>query len=404
MAQVLPVIITQPLRNKVCIFPTEDNCELSSSEINSIIRRNPYSFNNLLYKPYIKRLQGLKKYKAIKRQYVKYKKNKIIEVSENPGFYIYNIIDNENNEFVGIIGKIPHQDYIEKKIHKIEKSANQIVKEKTEMIKNTGFVAKPITVIHEENDVINDIIKKYKSKIPLYEFTRTNGFIHEVWQVLDPQDIELLQEAYNNAGVFYIADDNDRFEALHRIYLEKIDEQKSLFSGQEAFNYFPTFLISQNQIKIHEYKKGLPVDFPKDLPEILQILEKDFEIEEIFDFEPPQKNEILLYSLGRRFKLLKRAHLPDDLPDSVIFEKYVLSNISEDYKLIEDESLKYCDGKRSSKCVDNQLQKGNCKFGFIIKPMSFDEIKETINKGIKIPYKSLYLEPRPLTGLFIYEI
>ncbi len=404
MAQVFPIIITHPLRNKVCIFPTEDDCELTSSDINSIIRRNPYSFNNIFYKPYIKRLEGIKKYKAIRRQYQKFKRNNIIKTDENPGFYIYNIIDNEKNEFFGIVGQIPHSDFESGHIHKIEKSLPETVAEKTKLVSHTGFVSKPITVVHENIDEIDDIISKYKSKIPLYEFTRNNGYIHEVWQVLDPDDINLIKEAYEHAEKFYIIDDNNNFEALHNIYKENHQKAQRIFSGQEAFNFFPAYLISQSQVKIHEYKKGLPVEYSKSTVEVISFLDKNFNIEPVDDYELPQKGEILLYALDGKFRLLPKKHIDTTLPDSFIFEEYILPDITDNQVFINYDEFKFCDGKRSTKCVENQLNKGNCKFGFIIRPMDFEEIENAIQQNIKVPYKSLYLEPRLLKGLFIYEI
>ncbi len=404
MAHILPVNITHPLRNKVCIFPTEDDCELSSSDINSIIRRNPYSFNNILFKPYIKRLTGTKKHNAIRRQYVKFKKNNIIEVDENPSFYIYNIIDNEQNKFVGIIAKIPHSDFMTEKIIKVEKSNPKIVIENEALLKDTGFIAKPITVVHENISIIDDIITKYKSHIPLYEFTRNNGFIHEVWQILDPEDIEIISEAYKEANLFYIIDDNDKFDALHTIYREKMDFFQKTHSGQEAFNFFPAFLISKNQIKIHEYKKGVPTEYSKNIDEVLNLLKDDFNITGIFDYDPPSTKEILLYSLKGKYKLKPKAKIDTNLPDAVIFEQHILPKLSLEKEDIEQNSLKFCSGKRSTKCVENQLNKGNCKFGFIIKPVDFDTIEKSLANKVQIPYKSMYIEPRLLKGLFIYEI
>ena len=404
MANILPTIITHPLRNKVCIFPTEDGCNISSSEINSIIRRNQYSFHNILYKPYIKRLSGIKKYNAIRRQYLKFKRNNIIRVDENPSYYIYNIIDNEKNEFVGIVGKIPHSDFLTEKVVKVEKFDYERVEENYQLIKETGFIAKPITVVHESIDAIDEIIAKYKSKIPLYEFTRNNGFIHEVWQVLDPDDLEVIENAYREAKRCYIIDDNDTFDALHKIYLEKTDLLHQTHTGLEAYNFFPAFLISRNQVKIHEYKKGIPPEYPKEIEEVVKHLKKDFHLDEISGYETPEKGEILLYSLRGKYKLTPKAHIDASLPDTVLFEQYILPAISLDSKMLETNSLKYCSGNRSAKCVENQLNKGNCKFGFIIKPLNFENIDKAVHDRVKIPYKSMYIEPRILNGLFIYEI
>ncbi len=404
MAHILPINITHPLRNKVCIFPSEDDCELSSSDINSIIRRNPYSFNNILFKPYIKRLSDVKKHNAIRRQYVKFKKNNIIKTCENPSYYIYNIIDNEGNNFTGIVGKIPHSDFMTDKVLKIEKSDPVKVDNNFGLIRDTGFIAKPITVIHDDNEMINQIIAKYQSRIPLFEFTRNNGFIHEVWQVLDPEDVETISQAYNSSKNFIIADDNDRFEALHNIYRSKTELFNKTHSGEEAYNFFPAFLIGKNKVKIHEYKKGIPVEYSKDIESLKSILSDDFYIEQINHFDAPKRNEILLYSLEGKFKLTLKPHKDSALPDSVVFERYILPKLGLEKESIDPYNLQFCNGKRSTKCVENQLNKGNCKYGFIIKPADFQTIEKALQKNIQIPYKSMYIEPRQLQGLFIYEL
>ena len=404
MPTVLPTIITRPLRNKVCIFPTEEGCNMTSSDINAIIRRNQYSFHNIFYKPYIKRLEGVKKYNAIRRQFNKYKKNDIIKVDENPGYYIYNIIDNEKDEFTGIVGKIPHYEFMAERVVKVEKSDFQRVEENYNLIKQTGFYANPITVVHEDIDSIDQIIAKYKSRIPLYEFTRTNGFIHEVWQVLDPSELEIIENAFKDSGKFYIIDDNDTFEALHKIYRENADIFQDTHTGMESYNFFSAFLISKSKVNIHEYKKGIPLEYPKNIDEVFKLLQDDFDLEEIDGYDSPEKGEILLYSLAGKYRLTPKSHIDASLPDTVIFEQYILPAISLDSKLLETNSLKYCSGNRSAKCVENQLNKGNCKFGFIIKELNFSDIDLAVKNRVKIPYKSMYIEPRVLRGLFIYEI
>jgi len=404
MAHILPITITHPLRNKVCIFPSEDDCELNSSDINNIIRRNPYSFNNILFKPYIKRLSGVKKHNAIRRQYIKFKKNNIIKNNENPSYYIYNIIDNEKNNFTGIVGKIPHSDFMTDKVLKIEKSDPLKVYSNFELIKDTGFIAKPITVIHDKIDAIDQIITKYQSHIPLFEFTRNNGFIHEVWQVLDPEDIELISNAYQSSNYFFIADDNDRFESLHNIYRSKTELFNKTHSGEEAYNYFPAFLIGKNQVKIHEYKKGIPLEYSKNTESVKKILSQDFFIEKIDNYDPPERNEILLYALDGKYKLTGKPHIDITLPDSVVFERYILPKLELEKENIDSHNLQFCSGKRSTKCVENQLNKKNCKYGFIIKPTDFQNIEKALQKKIHIPYKSMYVEPRLLQGLFIYEL
>lgn len=406
MPQILPAILTRPVRNKVCVFPADDDCSLTKSDINKSLSKNQFSFNNLFHKPYIKRLSGTKKYNAIRRLYLKFKKKNIILTDENPGYYIYNIIKDNNIEFTGIIGKGKHTDYINKKIIKIEKSNEEFVEEKYHLLNNIGFVSKPITLVHDEIASINAIIEKYKSKIPLYEFTSRNGYIHEVWKIIDPDDTKLIENAYaEEIEKLYIVDDDNYFDALHQIYKKKLKISKDTHTGWESYNYFPVFLVNHNNIKIHEYKKGIPPDYPNDTDKVLSLLLKDFEIIEISDYNEPQKGEILLYTPKGKFKLIAKPHiLKLHLPDNTIFERFILSNLSTNEQVLKINALKYCSGKRSTKCVENQLSKGNCKFGFIIINLSFEDIKTADEKNIKIPYKSVYIEPRVLKGLFMYEI
>ncbi len=401
MAHIFPIQITRPLRNKVCIFPEKETCNLTTSDINAVLRRNPYSYYNIFFKPYIKRLQGDKKFNAIKRQFNKFKRKKIIEIDENAGFYIYNIIDSNGNESTGIIGKMPFSDLKTKLVKQVECVPENLKNHKKELFSKTGFMSRPVNVVHENNLEIEQLIQRYKSKIPLFEFTKNSGFIHEVWQILDPDDIEFLQDVFKNMNSFLLIDNKGEFEGIYQVYLENI--KRKHHSGNEAYNYFPAFLIARNQTKIHEYKKGIPTESVIETDELIKALKNDFYFEPISSDEVIKKADIFLYTLTKKYRLTLKKGANPDLPDIFIFDKYILPILKNlDPEMIPG-ALKYCSGNRSLKCVENQLNKGNCKFGFILHQTNYDQIDNLVKRGINISTNSVYLEPRILKGLFIYE-
>jgi uncharacterized protein (DUF1015 family) len=402
MPRILPINITRPLRNKVCIFPEREVCNLTSSDINSIIRRNPYSFYNIFFKPYIKRLEGQKKYNAIKRQFQKFKRKNILETDENPGYYIYNVIQNENEQ-AGIVAKIPFEEVINGKIINLEYPTSSNKDEKLALFEQTEFVSKPVNILHDNNEILEYIIEKYKSKIPLFEFTKSDGITYEIWKIAEERDINIIKEVYEQMENFFLADNKSQFDALLELYKKKTHERN--FSGTESFNFFPAFLIPKNQVKTYEYKKGIIPDSKIDFNDLLKEIEKDFTITKIdsADIEE-QKGIILLYSLQGKYSLKLKKKIDPHFPDSYIFDKYLYPALLKTGNNFSQEALSFCSGDRSLKCVENQLNKGNCKIGFIVYPASVEEIEYLAHSQEKISDNSIYLQPRLLKGLFIYEL
>ena len=402
MPRILPINITRPLRNKVCIFPEREVCNLTSSDINSIIRRNPYSFYNIFYKPYIKRLEGQKKYNAIKRQFQKFKRKNILETDENPGYYIYNVIQNEKEQ-AGIVAKIPFEEVLNGHIINLEYPSAKNKQEKQDLFDQTCFISKPVNIVHENNDVLEQIIEKHKSKIPLFEFTKSDGITYEIWKVAEEKDIQTIKEAYANMKDFFLADNKSQFDALLELYHKKNHEDN--FSGSESFNYFPAFLIPKSHVEVYEYKKGIVPDTQMELSRLIKEMEKDFIVEKITNDEiEEKKGQILLFSKEGKYSLKLREKIDPRFPDSYIFDKYLYPALLRTIKNFDQEALSYCSGDRSLKCVENQLNKGNCKIGFIVYPATMDEIEFLAKSQNQISDNSIYLQPRLLKGLFIYEL
>ena len=202
---------------------------------------------------------------------------------------------------------------------------------------------------------------------------------------------------------FYLADNKSDFDALLHLYNKKRKEEN--LSGSESYNYFPAFLIPKNQVKIYEYKKGVIPETQLDLEKLLKELEQSFVIEEIEpDKAKEEKGKILLYSKEGIYSLAPIKKIHNNFPDSFIFDQYIYPSLKKISKNFSQEALSYCSGDRSLKCVENQLNKGNCMLGFIVYPAAMEEIEYLAEKSHKISDNSIYLQPRLLKGLFIYEL
>ena len=403
MAIVQPFQAVRPTRNKVCLVPSYSYERYGQLDINRIIKYNPYSFLNIIAKPYVRHLEAGKRYQAIKKFYQKFKKKEVFVQESIPSFYLLRISDENGMSFTGLTALASTWDYAEGIIKRHEKTLTNRVKLFTDYLYNVRINAEPVLLAHEPVTDLDLIYEKLTENLPEYEFSMPDGKVFEMWPVSDVEIIKRIQGVFEQMNALYIADGHHRVESSYRL-MKKMKSENPYHSGMEAYNFFMTFLIDYKKLKIYPFNRGIK-DFGNiDKETFLQNLASVFEIQPLNRYFPPKKHEVILFLCNEYYRLIFPENLlQNGRTDVEILNEQVFKNILGIKNMQNTPRITYCEGKTNIKCLTKKINKGECKAGFFMHELDFEEIKAKADAGETLPPKSSYIEPKLLSGLFVYE-
>jgi len=115
MADILPFCAVRPTRDKVGLVATRAYQFYDEEGRNFRMNRNPFSFLHIInpgYK-YDQEISGKQRYQLVKNRYLEFKEDKIFITEQDPSYYVYKIVDRDNNQYTGIIAAASAKDYEE---------------------------------------------------------------------------------------------------------------------------------------------------------------------------------------------------------------------------------------------------------------------------------------------------
>ncbi|NPA42635.1 MAG: DUF1015 domain-containing protein [Chlorobi bacterium] len=403
MARIQPFQAVRPVRNKVCIVPAYSYERYNQHEINRLIKSNPYSFLNIIASNYIRRLPKDKKYKAIRKQYAKFKRKGIYMQDYLPFLYLLRITDVLGNRFTGFVGLAAIDDYADGKILKHENTIDSRVKLFSEYLETVRIQAEPVMLAYPPESALSRLIEKYQGQVLEYEFSTTDGTVYELWLISDFEDIKKIRELFEEIPKIYIADGHHRVESTYRMR-ENLKSRNPYHTGNEAYNYILSFFIPYDQLKIYPFHRSLQHLNGLSEEEFLRRLEEKFRVEKLDKYRDPDRHEMILYMDGRYYSV----KIPSELTaggrnDLDVLNREVFQNILGITDPRNSKIVKYHHGKFGVKCVLRRLKEKKAKAVFFMHPLTFTEIKAVADAGHTLPPKSTYIDPKLLTGLLIYE-
>jgi uncharacterized protein (DUF1015 family) len=403
MAQIQPFQSIRPVKNKVCIVPSFSYENYTQHEINRLIKINPYSFLNVIGSNYIRRLPKDKKYKAIRKQYEKFKRKKILTQDYLPFLYVLRITDILGNTFTGLVGLSAVEDYDQGKILRHEKTLKTRVKTFAEYLKNVRIQSEPVMLTYTPDADINRLINKITQQVPEYEFSMTEGTVFEMWLVSDFDIIKNIKNAFDKIDKLYIADGHHRAESTSEMR-KWMKENNPYHTGNEAYNYLLSFFIASDQLKIYPFHRGLNSLNGLDKQSFLKALSEKFPIERVQNYSEPARHQMLLYLDGEYYLInIPRKLLAGHRTDVDVLNDEIIKEILKIDDPRKNNVIKYHQGKFGLKCVMKSIREKKCRGTFFLHPLTFSEIQNIADRGKTLPPKSTYIDPKLLTGLLIYE-
>ncbi len=411
MAKINPFKAIRPTRDKVSLVAARSYQSYTANERDSRMDYNPYSFLHIVnpgYK-YQKEIAGEERYKLVRNRYLEFKEDEVFIQDETPCYYVYKIVNREQESFCGIVAAASAEDY-ENNVIKIHEDTIQN-RENTfkEYLKTVGFNAEPVLLTYPDNDVISQVISETVQKRAEFEFTTTYRDTHYLWLVNDQKLINNIQKAFSTMQTIYIADGHHR-SASSYLLAKDLKENNPEHTGDEPYNFFMSYLIPESDLRIYEFNRLV-----KDLnglskEEFLIRLDEWFRIENrgIEVYKPSKPHHFSMYLDGEFYSLYLRktsyefANALEEL-DAQILYKTVLNPILGIQDLRTDTRIEYSHGKNDIISVKSKIDNNEYIVGFGLFPATVEQMKKIADQGLKMPPKSTYIEPKLRSGVTIYE-
>lgn len=413
MAIVKPFKGVRPSRDKVALVSSKSYEAYTQEELSAKLNLNPFSFLHVVnpgYKYHHEDITGEKRFKLVYNRYLEFKEEHIFNQDETPSFYIYQKTKPDGTTYCGIISSVAASEYHNNhiKIHEKTLASREVMFEN--YLKNTGFNPEPVLLTYPDNDIIENIIKKYKEERAEYEFSSMDKDLHLLWVVDKKEDMEIIEKEFGKVDTLYIADGHHRTTSSC-LLAKHMAEQNPNHTGNEPYNYFLSYLLPASQISVFEFNRFIKSINGLTADELLIELDTYFKIENkgLSLYKPTKKYHFSMYLEGSFYELKLREsayQFSDSLSrlDAQILYNTVLKPILGIDDIRDNSKIVYSQDKSDGLELKTKVDSGEFEVSFGMKPSSVREIKKIVDDGLVMPPKTTYIEPKLRSGLIIYEL
>ena len=411
MADIKPFKAVRPTRDKASLIAARSYDSYTSKEREAKLKENPFSFLHVItpgYK-YSQTLEGKKRYNLVRNRYQEFKEDGILITDNSPCYYIYKIVNQNQNEFKGIIAAASTIDYQKDVIRKHEQTLEYKEEIFVKYLDTVGFNAEPVLLTYPDNDALAGVISSVMQNRAEYEFTTTNKDTHYLWPLSEKELVTQISELFKQIPTLYIADGHHRSSSSF-LLAQKLAKENKKHQATEPYNYFMSFLIPESDLKIVEFNRLI-----KDLnglskEEFLIRLDFSFRIENRGQhfYRPSKKHHFSMYLDGDFYSLFLRKdtyQITNALQalDTQILYKLIFEPILGIKDVRNDTRIEYTDGKNDMAFVKTLVDSKEFEVGFGMLPVTTQEMKKIADEGLKMPPKSTFIEPKLRSGITIYE-
>lgn len=328
---------------------------------------------------------------------------------EEEMYYIYAQTMNQKTQY-GLVVCAHVEDYMSGKIKKHELTRKDKEEDRMKHVRVNNANIEPVFYSYPESDEINKIVDRVIEQEAEYDFVSEDGVGHHFWLIDSKADIDKITEVFATFPAMYIADGHHRSAAAALVGAEKA-KQNPNHTGKEEYNYFMAVCFPDNQLTIIDYNRvvkdlnGLTPD------ELLQKLEKNFEIEPTGSeiMKPKALHNFSIYVDGKGYNLTaKQGIYNDDDPieqlDVTITSNLILDEILGIKDLRTDTRIDFVGGIRGLDELKRRVDSGEMAFAMALYPVSMKQLMTIADTGNIMPPKTTWFEPKLRSGLVIHKL
>ena len=320
-------------------------------------------------------------------------------------FYIYQIEDG-HRKHTGLVALNAVADFLSGKIKKHENTIHEKEKQQMDLFMEWKAILKPVLLTYPSVPAIEQWLQAFIGQSPAFFTTRfqKDGQVHRMWPVTETDDIALLQALFaEHVPRTYIADGHHRTTSVALLQ----EEFKDSDSAGHFDNLFCIF-IGADELDILDFNRVVHVSEDLSPVQFIGHLSEVFTMKRLAAPRPPaHKFELVLYTdkawYALEWKPAVLARFPEEqvLLDVSLLNELVLKEMLGMHDIRTDSRIAYIDGSRGIEGVQRAVDAGPNRIGFILFPVSLDDMMHIADKGETLPPKSTYFEPRVRTGMMV---
>ncbi|TKB97747.1 DUF1015 domain-containing protein [Pedobacter cryophilus] len=354
-------------------------------------------------------LQGSKQeltFKKIAENFEDFIGKEILIRDKIPSIYVYRQEKN-GHSYIGIWTVSSIDDYLNNKIKKHELTRPEREKGLIEYLQQTGIDANPVLITYPGNTAIDQLILDITFNHPASDF-HLNDERHQVWKVVDENQLDILVAHFVVMKSSYIADGHHRAAAASTFGIER-RKLNLKHHGEEEYNFFSSVYINSNQLAILPFHRFLKLSEEINIESVLHFLRLEFDLTEIQkeDLIPEIAHQFGLYIAGKSYMISIHKQLNNNVLNDLdvsLLQDYILEPLFNIINPREDKRLHFIGGKIDLAAHVKMIDDGIFDLAFFLFPTSISDLMKIADIGESMPPKSTWFEPKFPAGLIIHEI
>ncbi len=383
---------------------------ISAEEQARLYHRHPYNVVRLILgRIYSRDDKKINRYTRAGKLFQDWITKKVLVADESPCIYVYSQeyrINGRRQRRLGFVaclklddgeGCLPH-----------ERTLAKPKEDRMKLIRQVKANLSPIFSFYiDKAGIVERTVSEGVEGKPLYEFSDQEGVRHRFWKIADPKRISRIRNLMRKKQVF-IADGHHRFEVARANWVK----QNKAESAGAVMMYFTGF-SAENLCVLPTHRM---------LKKVTGLEKKLEKLEEYFEKVPARDLKHLVklqekatgFSIGlyyrRRFFLLRLKDegvlkkLLSDVPvlwrelDVVMLNRVVFEHILGLNEKDKEEKISYT---RDAEIAVKRVNGGSCQAAFFPNATKPEQVKQIALSHSRMPQKSTYFYPKPITGLVI---
>ncbi len=415
MAIVRPFRAVRPAKeyaDKVVSLPYD---VMNREEAAGMAVGNPYSFLHICRSeidlPLVNDPYSEQVYSKAKTNIDGFLANEILIRDEEPLLYIYKQVMDGRSQ-TGIVGCVSIDEYLNDTIKKHEFTRVEKELDRINHFDRCNANTEPVFLTYRDDKRLRTLIEGWMAgHAPEYEFTTQDGIGHALWAINDAGLIGSIKALFGEIDSLYIADGHHRSASAVKVGQKRREEHPG-YTGAEEFNYFMAVIFPDADLKIFDYNRVV-----KDLnglskAEFLQKVSDRFIVEPVASqngpYRPETKHTFGMYLEDQWYKLAAKKEIVcnEDVIrclDVSILQENLLQPILGIDDPRTDKRIDFVGGIRGPEELERRVAY-DMTVGFALYPVSISDLLAVSDKGMVMPPKSTWFEPKLGSGLFMHEL